>query len=227
MTGRDEGEGMNMWNDFHQQITGLGVIPVAVIDDVKQAIPLANALCAGGLPAIEVTFRTDAAADAIREVASSCPDVLVGAGTVLSCGQVDAAVDAGAKFIVSPGFDVEVVRHCVELNVPMVPGTVTPSEILAARNMGITLTKFFPAGQFGGVDAINALAAPFAGHLFMPTGGINARNLVGYLSSPYVSSCGGTWLASKALLKSGRYDQISRLCREAVAIVRATRGGMQ
>lgn len=213
-----------MWNDFNALVKNLGVLPVAVLEDEGQALPLADALSEGGLPAIEITFRTDAAADAIREVARNRKSVLVGAGTVLSCGQVEAAVDAGARFVVSPGFDLKVVKRCIELNVPVVPGAVTPTEIIGARNLGIELTKFFPAGQFGGVEAISALAAPFAGHLFMPTGGVNAQNLVGYLSNPHVSCCGGTWLARKDLLLHENYAEILHLCKEAVAIVHATRG---
>lgn len=212
-----------MFDEFNACVTELGVLPVAVIADPVQAVPLADALAKGGLPAVEVTFRTDAAAEAIARIFRERPDVQVGAGTVLSVAQVDAAIDAGATFCVSPGFDEAVVRRCIERGVPIVPGAVTPTEIISARNLGITLTKFFPAGQFGGVDAVNALAAPFAGHLFMPTGGVNAHNLVGYLSSPHVASCGGTWLASKDLLAAGDWAQVSRRCREAVAIVRATR----
>lgn len=213
-----------MWTEYSEVIRGLGVLPVAVVEHVSQALPLADALCAGGLPAVEITFRTKDAAAAIARVSHERKNMLVGAGTVLNCEQVDSAVEAGARFIVSPGFDPKVVQHCIELNVPITPGTVTPSEILAARNMGITLTKFFPAGQFGGVDAIEALAGPFPRHEFMPTGGVNARNLVGYLSSPHVSCCGGTWLARKNLLTANDYDQITHLCKEAVAIVKATRG---
>lgn len=212
-----------MWSEFNERVSGLGVLPVAIIEHASDVLPLVDALSEGGLPAIEITFRTEAAADAIAAVSADRPEVLVGAGTVLTCEQVDAAVESGAEFVVSPGFDIEVVRRCIQLDVPVVPGAVTPTEIICARNLGINLTKFFPAGHFGGINTITSLAAPFSGHMFMPTGGVSARNLGEYLSNPHVSSCGGTWLANKNLIGCGNYDEICRLCHEAVEIVNKTR----
>ena len=212
-----------VWDDFYSRIEEIGVLPVAVIDDAELALPLSDALREGGLPAIEVAFRADSAADAIRRIARSDGDFFVGAGTVLSCAQVDEALDAGARFIVAPGFDEAVVRHCIARNVPVIPGTVTPTEVTAARKLGITHSKFFPAELFGGVEAIAALAAPFVGHKFMPTGGVNVDNLSSYLSSVHVFGCGGTWMVKNDLVSEGDFDEVARLCSEAVSIVQSVR----
>ena len=163
---------------FVEKIQSMGVVPVVVLADAKDAAPLAKALCEGGLPCAEVTFRTEAAEESIRIMTAQYPKMLVGAGTVVSTEQVERAVKAGAKFIVSPGFDGEVVDYCIEKNIPVFPGCVTPSEIMQAVKRNLKIVKFFPAEQYGGVDAIKALAAPYAGIKFMPTGGINIKSLV-------------------------------------------------
>ena len=203
-------------NDIIAQFQKLGIIPVVVINDAKDAAPLAKALCEGGLPVAEVTFRTDAAEEAIRLMAEACPDMLVGAGTVLTTEQVDRAVAAGAKFIVSPGLNPKVVKYCLDKNIPITPGTSSPTDIEAALELGLEVVKFFPAEQSGGIAKIKAMAAPYTKVKFMPTGGINAANLKSYLDFPKIVACGGSWMVSGDLIKAGNFDEIKRLTREAV-----------
>ena len=164
---------------------------------------------------MEITFRTDAAAESIRAVAQECPEMLVGAGTVLTLEQCRLAVSLGAKFIVSAGLDEEVVRWCVENGVPVLPGVATPTEIMAAMRLGLRVVKFFPANVYGGLSAMKALSAPFGGIKFMPTGGINAQNLKEYLSAPFIHAVGGSWLCSKADIAAHNFEKITALCREA------------
>lgn len=205
------------------QITELGLIPVVVLDDAKDAKPLAEALCEGGLPCAEVTFRTDAAQDGIRIISEEYPDMLVGAGTVLTIDQVERAVWAGAKFIVSPGFDPEIVDYCLKKEIPVFPGCITPSEIAQAVKRGLRTVKFFPAAQSGGVGMINALAAPYVGLKFMPTGGVNPKNLSEYLSCKSVIACGGSWMVKGELVRAGEFDKIKEMTKEAVALVKEIR----
>ncbi len=202
-----------------ETIQKLGIIPVVVVQDAKDAVPLAKALCEGGLPCAEVTFRTEAAPEAIRQMTAAFPDMFVGAGTVLTTAQVDQAVEAGARFIVSPGFDAEIVEYCIRKQIPVFPGVITPSEVAQAVKHQLKIVKFFPAGQFGGVDAIKALAAPYPQLRFMPTGGINAGNLSTYLSCDKVVACGGSWMVKGDLVKAGKYEEITRLAKEAVNLV--------
>ncbi len=202
-----------------ETIQKMGVVPVVVLNDAKDAAPLARALCEGGLPCAEVTFRTDAAEESIRIVTTEFPEMLVGAGTVLTTGQVDRAVAAGAKFIVSPGFDSEIVDYCLEKEIPVFPGCITPSEVILAVKRGLKIVKFFPAEQFGGVAAIKALAAPYVGLKFMPTGGINAKNLERYLSCDKIVACGGSWMVKGDLIKAGKFDEIKAMTEEAVKLV--------
>lgn len=204
-------------------IRELGVVPVVVLEDAKDAEPLAKALCEGGLPCAEVTFRTGAAEESIRRMTASYPEMLVGAGTVLTKEQVDRAVAAGAKFIVSPGFDPEIVDYCLEKQVPVFPGCITPSEVAQAVKRGLKVVKFFPAEQFGGVATIKALAAPYVGLKFMPTGGVNAGNLESYLGCKSILACGGSWMVKGDLVKAGRFDEIRNLTEEAVALVKKIR----
>ena len=203
-------------NEVLVQFQKLGIIPVVVIDDAKDAVPLAKALCEGGLPVAEVTFRTDAAEEAIRLMAEACPEMLVGAGTVLTTEQVDRAVAAGAKFIVSPGLNPKVVKYCQEKNVPITPGTARPTDIEMALELGLEVVKFFPAEQNGGLPMIKAMAAPYTKVKFMPTGGINAKNLKSYLDFDKIIACGGSWMVPKDLVAAGNFDEIKRLTREAV-----------
>ena len=203
-------------NPILEQFQKLGIIPVVVIDDAKDAVPLAKALCEGGLPVAEVTFRTDAAEEAIRLMAEAYPEMLVGAGTVLTTEQVDRAVAAGSKFIVSPGLNPKVVKYCQEKNVPITPGTARPTDIEMALELGLDVVKFFPAEQNGGLAMIKAMAAPYTKVKFMPTGGINAKNLKSYLDFDKIIACGGSWMVPKDLVAAGDFEAIKNLTREAV-----------
>lgn len=215
--------GCKVFESFYEQLEELAIIPVVVLDRIEDAAPLAHALVEGGMPSAEVTFRTAVAADAIRAMREAEPAMCVGAGTVLSVEQADAAIDAGAAFIVSPGFDEDVVRHCIERNVPVLPAAVTPTEIIAAKKCGLNVTKFFPAAQYGGLDTINALAAPFVGHRFMPTGGVSAANVAEFIANPHVIACGGTWMVKPALFADGDFSRVTELAREAMASVKSVR----
>ena len=192
-----------------------GVVPVVVLDDAKDAVATANAMLKGGVDVMEITFRTAAAPDAIRAVSENCPDMLVGAGTILTLEQCKKAVDMGAKFIVSPGFDAEVVSWCVENNIPVTPGCVTPTEITAALKLGLKVVKFFPANIYGGLNAMKNLSAPFVGIKFLPTGGVNAGNIREYIDSPFILAVGGSWVCPKADIAAGTFEKITALCAEA------------
>ena len=211
-------------NNVLEKISKVGILPVVVLEDAKDAKPLAQALCAGGLPCAEVTFRTAAAKESIAIMRKEFPEMLVGAGTVLTVEQVDRAVNAGAKFIVSPGFDPEIVDYCLEKNIPIYPGCITPSEVAQAVKRGLKVVKFFPAEQFGGVSTIKALAAPYVGVKFMPTGGVNAKNLDSYLSCDKIVACGGSWMVKGDLVAEGKFDEIKSLVEEAVELVAKIRG---
>lgn len=202
-----------------EKIAELGVVPVVVLEDAKDAAPLAKALVEGGLPCAEVTFRTAAAEESIKLMTAEYPDMFVGAGTVLTIDQVDRAVAAGAKFIVSPGFDPEIVDYCLEKEIPVFPGCITPSEVAQAVKRGLIVVKFFPAEQFGGVATIKAMAAPYVGLKFMPTGGVNAKNLESYLGCDKIIACGGSWMVKGDLVKAGKFDEIKDLTAEAVKLV--------
>lgn len=206
-------------NNILQQLGACGVIPVIAIENADDAPQLGQALAAGGLPCAEITFRTPAAAEAIRQMALACPDVLVGAGTVLTVGQAETAVANGAKFIVTPGFDAAVVDYCIANNVPVTPGVMTPTEINMALNKGLNVLKFFPAEVAGGIQALKAIGGPYGGVRFIPTGGISPANLSDYLSLPMVHACGGSWVAKKQLIADGDFEQISALAAEAAALV--------
>lgn len=203
-------------NEVLEKIQKIGIVPVVVLDDPKDAAPLAKALCDGGLPCAEVTFRTAAAEESIKIMTSQFPDMLVGAGTVLTVEQADRAAAAGARFIVSPGLNPTVVKHCMEKGLPVVPGTATPSDVETAMSLGLDTVKFFPAEQAGGIAMIKAMAAPYTQMKFMPTGGINAKNLNSYLAFDKVLACGGSWMVKKELISSGQFDKIRELTREAV-----------
>ena len=212
-------------NEVFEKIHVIGILPVIALDDATQAVPLAKALAAGGIPAAEVTFRTAAGEEAIRRIAQEVPEVLVGAGTVLTTEQVDRAVSAGAKFIVSPGTNPKVVRHCLEKGVQPIPGVVTPTEIESAMELGLDVLKFFPAEPSGGLGMIKALTAPYTQIKFIPTGGISAANVGDYLRYPKILACGGSWMVKKDLVNAGKFDEIQALAAEAAAIVKAVREG--
>lgn len=207
-----------------EEIQKLGIVPVVVIDDVKDAEPLAKALCDGGLPCAEVTFRTDAAEESIRIMSEKFPQMLIGAGTVLTTEQVDRAVAAGAKFIVSPGLNPRIVKYCVEKNIPITPGCSSASDIEQALENGLEVVKFFPAEPAGGLPMIKALAAPYVGVKFMPTGGISAGNVREYLKYDRILACGGSWMVKGDLVKAGDFEKITELTKEAVEIVKESRG---
>jgi 2-dehydro-3-deoxyphosphogluconate aldolase/(4S)-4-hydroxy-2-oxoglutarate aldolase len=203
----------------------LGVVPVVAIERSEDAVELGRALLAGGLPCAEITFRTAAAEEAIRRISSSLPEIIVGAGTVLSVDQANRAISAGAQFIVSPGFNQKVVDWCLQNEIPVTPGVVTPTEIDMALDRGLKILKFFPAEAMGGIATLKAIAAPYGGVKFIPTGGINPKNLADYLSLPAVHACGGSWLVTSKLISAGEFAEITRLAEEALAIVRQVRGG--
>ena len=202
-----------------ERLRNAGVVPVVVLERAEDAVPAARAMLAGGVDVMEITFRTAAAAEAIRNVAAECPEMLVGAGTVLTVEQCEKAVALGAKFIVSPGFDVEIVDWCVERGVAVAPGCVTPTEIMAALKRGLSVVKFFPAGIYGGLKAMKALAAPFGQVKFIPTGGVSADNLAEYAAAPFVHAVGGSWLCPKADVAAGNFARIAELCAQSRRIV--------
>ena len=201
--------------DVMQRLRNAIVVPVVVLEKAEDAIPTAKAMAAGGVDAMEITFRTACAPEAIKAVAENCPDVLVGAGTILSVEQAKLAVSMGAKFIVSPGFSEEVVGWCVENNIPVAPGCVTPTEIMAALKWGLTMVKFFPANVYGGLNAMKNLAAPFVGLKFLPTGGVNTANIKEYWDAPFVHAVGGSWVCPKAEISAGNWEKITKLCLDA------------
>jgi len=202
----------------------LGVVPVVKIERAEDAVELGRALLAGGLPCAEITFRTAAAEEAIRRISSRVPEIVLGAGTVLSVDQADRAVSGGAQFIVSPGFNQKVVAWCLQNKIAVTPGVATPTEIDMALDKGLDILKFFPAEALGGMATLKAIAAPYAGVKFIPTGGINLDNLAEYLAHSSVHCCGGSWLVKASLITAGRFDEIARLAQEAVSVVRQVRG---
>ena len=209
---------------IEEQFYDYGVVPVVVLEDAKDALPLAKALTEGGLPCAEVTFRTDAAEESIRLIRREYPDMLVGAGTVLGIDQAERALEAGAKFIVSPGFDPQVVDDCLERDVPVFPGCITPSEVAQAVKRGMEVLKFFPAEQAGGLAMIKAMAAPYTMVKFMPTGGISEKNLKEYLECDKIICCGGSWMVKGSLIKNGEFGKIRKLVKETVELVASIRG---
>lgn len=198
-----------------ERLGNAGIVPVVVIEDVKNALPTAKALLDGGVDVMEITLRTKAGLDSIRAVAESCPEMLVGAGTVLTLEQCKQCVDAGAKFIVSPGFDRELVKWCMGNNVAVTPGCVTPSEITEAMALGVNVLKFFPANVYGGLPAMKSLAGPFGSVKFIPTGGVNGQNVGEFAAASFVHAVGGSWLCDKADIAAGNFDKITALCNEA------------
>lgn len=203
-----------------QQVAERKVVPVVVLNRVEDAKPLGEALCAGGLPVAEVTFRTDAAEESIRVMRKEFPEMMVGAGTVVNVEQAKRALDAGATFLVSPGFSAKVTEFALDQNVPIFPGCCTPTEVMMAMEYGLKVVKFFPAKQFGGLDTIKALAAPFPSMKFMPTGGISAANILDFLACDKIIACGGSWMVKDALVKEGNFAEIVRLTQEAVNLVK-------
>lgn len=204
---------------IQEMLEEMGIIPVIKIEDAKNAVPLAKALIAGGLPAAEVTFRTAAAERAIKNITGECPDILVGAGTVLTTDQAQRALDAGAKFIVSPGFNPKVVDFCLAKNVTVTPGISTPTELEAALGKGLNVFKFFPAESLGGLKMLKSMSAPYGGVKFIPTGGVNAENLLPYLKFNKVLACGGSWMVKADMIAARKFEEITKLVKEALAIM--------
>ena len=203
-------------NAVIEELGKIGIVPVIALDDAKDAEPLAKALIEGGLPAAEVTFRTAAAEESIKIMSEKFPELVVGAGTVLTPEQADRAMNAGAKFIVSPGLNPKVVKHCLDKGYPIVPGTSNPSDVEVAIELGLDVVKFFPAEAAGGLNMIKSMAAPYTQMKFMPTGGINAGNLKTYLDFNKIVCCGGSWMVKKDLVAAGDFEGIKNLTREAV-----------
>ena len=203
-------------NDIIKRIETIGIIPVIAIEDAELAVPLAKALVEGGLPAAEVTFRTAAGEEAIRRICTQVPEMLVGAGTVLTREQADRAIAAGAQFIVSPGFNPDVTRYVIEKGAVMMPGTATAGEMEQAMAMGLNVVKFFPAEQNGGVAKLKALAGPYTTLRWMPTGGVNTKNMMEYLNFDHIVACGGTWMVKKELINGQKWDEITAICKDAV-----------
>ena len=202
-------------NEILEKLATSAVVPVVVLDDAKDAVSTAKALLAGGVDVMEITFRTAAAADSIKAVVENCPDMLVGAGTVITLNQCRKAVECGAQFIVTPGLDTEVVSWCVENGVAVTPGCVTPTEIMAAMKLGLHVIKFFPAGVYGGLSAMKALSGPFGGIKFIPTGGVNSQNIGEFIAAPFIHAVGGSWVCPKADIAAGNFEKITELCRQA------------
>ena len=207
---------MTKREEIVKRIEELGVVPVIAINDVENAVPLAKALVKGGLPAAEITFRTDCAAEAIRRIRTEVPKMLVGAGTVLTEAQVDGALEAGSEFIVTPGFNPAIVKYALSKGAVIMPGTATPGEMEQAMSLGLDIVKFFPAEQNGGVAKLKAVSAPYSKLRFMPTGGVNEKNISSYLSFDKIIACGGTWMVKKDLIDRKDWDGIEKLTREAV-----------
>ena len=210
--------------DINERISEIGVVPVIKLNHPERdAAPLAKALCEGGVPVAEVTFRAAGADTAIRLMKEACPDMLVGAGTVLTREHVDKAIAAGATFIVTPGFDPELVAYCREKNMPIYPGCTTPTDYHAALKFGLKVLKFFPAEQSGGLSKIKAMSAPFPMFKVMPTGGISLKNLKEYLSCPVICACGGSYMVTADLIDNGKWDEITDLCKKSIEIVKEAR----
>ena len=211
-------------NDVLKKIGEIGIIPVVVLNDAKDAAPLAKALIEGGLPCAEVTFRTAAAEESIRIMSTEYPELFVGAGTVLTIDQANRAIAAGAKFIVAPGLNPEIVQYCINRGVPVCPGTCTPSDVERALSLGLDVVKFFPAEPAGGLPFIKAMAAAYVNLKFMPTGGISAKNVREYLAYDKILACGGSWMVKGSLVEAGKFDEITKLVKEAADIVKEVRG---
>lgn len=212
-------------NELQQKISQIGIVPVIKLSNpARDAKPLADALCAGGVPVAEVTFRAAGAANAIRIMTESHPEMLVGAGTVMTTAQVDETIAAGGKFVVTPGLDIEIVKYCQQKGIPVFPGCTTPTDYHAAFKLGLEVLKFFPADQSGGLAKIKAMAAPFPMFKIMPTGGVNLKNLATYAACPVICACGGSYMVTAELIENGQWEEITNLCKQSLEIIKEARG---
>ena len=210
--------------DVNQRIYDIGIVPVIKLNNPKRDAPLlAKSLCDGGVPIAEVTFRAEGADEAIRLMKETCPEMLVGAGTVLSCHQIDKALNSGAEFIVTPGFDPELIAYCQKKQIPVYPGCTTPTDYHSALKFGLKVLKFFPAEQSGGLAKIKSMSAPFPMFKIMPTGGISLKNLNEYLSAPQICACGGSYMVTSDLIDNQKWNDITALCKKSVEIVKEAR----
>lgn len=213
-------------NAMNEAISKIGVVPVIKLNHPERdAAALAKALCAGGVPVAELTFRAAGADTAMKLMKEACPDMLVGAGTVTTTAQIDATIEAGGQFIVTPGFDAELVAYAQEKNIPIYPGCTTPTDYHAALKFGLEVIKFFPAEQSGGLAKIKAMSAPFPQFKVMPTGGISLKNLGEYLSAPVIAACGGSYMVTADLIDNQKWDEITALCKQSREIVEEARNG--
>lgn len=210
-------------NDVMSQIKEVGIVPVVKLNNIEKALPLCNALINGGINVAEVTFRTECASDVIRTITKDCPNMIVGAGTIINIEQAKLAIDCGAKFIVSPGFNKDVVKYCQSQNIPVIPGCITPSEIMQALECGLSIVKFFPAKEFGGIATMKALSAPFSQIKFMPTGGVNLENLKEFISAKFIVACGGTYMVKDDLINNDNYEEITKLSKQSIDIIKEVR----
>lgn len=205
------------------QIQDIGIVPVVKLNNVEKAIPLCEALMAGGINVAEVTFRTECASEVIKTIARECKDMIVGAGTIINVEQAKLAIECGAKFIVSPGFSRDIVEYCQSQNIPVIPGCITPSEIMQAIDCGLNVVKFFPAKEFGGLSTMKSLSGPFGQIKFMPTGGVNLENLKEFITAKFIVACGGTYMVKDDLINSDNYEEITRLSRQSIEIIKEAR----
>jgi len=211
-------------NELQQKVSAVGVVPVIKLTNPQQdAAPLSDALCAGGVPIAEITFRAAGADEAMRIMLDRHPEMLVGAGTVLTTEQVDKTIAAGGQFVVTPGFDPEIVQYCIDKGITCFPGCTTPTDYHSAYKMGLEVLKFFPAEQSGGLAKIKAMAAPFPMFKVMPTGGISLKNLAEYSACPVIAACGGSYMCPDKLISEGKWDEITELCKKSVEIVKEAR----
>lgn len=207
-------------NNILSQIEKIGIVPVVKLESVSKAIPLCDALMNGGINVAEITFRTDCAAEVIKTISENCKDMIVGAGTIININQAKQAIESGAQFIVSPGFNKDIVLYCKEQNIPVLPGCITPSEIMQAIECGLKVVKFFPAKEFGGLQTMKALSAPFPQIKFMPTGGVNLENLKDFISAKFIFACGGTYMVKENLINEENYNEITKLSKESIDIIK-------
>lgn len=210
-------------NDIMSKIEEVGIVPVVKLNNVEKAVPLANALLKGGINVAEVTFRTACAPEVIKELCDKCKDMIVGAGTIINVEQAKLAIECGAKFIVSPGFSKDIVLYCQSQGVPVIPGCITPSEIMQAIECGLDIVKFFPAKEFGGLSTMKSLSGPFGQIRFMPTGGVNLENLKEFISAKFIVACGGTYMVKDTLINEDNYEEITRLSKQSTDIIKEVR----